>query len=269
MSADKNSSFTPSQQMSSRALESRASASSSDRSAESHPSAPRSATASSTASEQRPRRQKGSSSHLSGHSSDHSAASDSSPSHTSSSTQISTPSDPSRHRHSHQTHQNKANSSSSKQTSARHLQEAHFLPNSTASSGFSSAMSDTSAHSTSGTSSPYASGVGGGGGSTSVFSTQRLSPADIKYRDERPKVVRSFIIGKLIGEGAFKGPVAARTKGSDGAFGAFALFGSPWCPHFTIWLSNFHYLTHIFLFGIPPFPFPNGFDPLFESYFAI
>lgn len=66
-------------------------------------------------------------------------------------------------------------------------------PSSPASSGFSSAMSDTSAHSTSGTSSPYATG--------SVFVSHRLSPSDIKYRDEKPKVLRTYIVGKLIGEG--------------------------------------------------------------------
>jgi serine/threonine-protein kinase 11 len=77
---------------------------------------------------------------------------------------------------------------------------------STSSSGFSSAMSDTSAHSTtSATSSPYASG--------SVF--HRLNPNDIKYRDEKAKVLRTYVVGRLIGEGSYgkvKEGIDSKTK---------------------------------------------------------
>lgn len=56
-------------------------------------------------------------------------------------------------------------------------------------------MSDASAHSTtSGTSSPYASG--------SVF--HRLNANDLKYRDEKPKILRSYIVGKMLGEGMLR-----------------------------------------------------------------
>ena len=183
--------------MSSRALHSRASASSSEFSGDSHPSTSHTMTVSSHTSDKRQKRQKSSTSQLSGHSSDHSTASDSSLSPTSSSTPGHSSQDHSIHGNHHQAPQSKSNGSSKKRAH-RAPQEPHFFPNSTTSSGFSSAMSDTSAHSTSGTSSPYASGVG------SVFSTHRLSPSDIKYRDERPKVLRTFIIGKLIGEGTCK-----------------------------------------------------------------
>jgi len=84
--------------------------------------------------------------------------------------------------------------------------DMHYYAPSTSSSGFSSAMSDTSAHSTtSGTSSPYASG--------SVF--HRLNPSDIKYRDEKAKVLRSYIVGRIIGEGSYgkvKEAIDSKTK---------------------------------------------------------
>ena len=100
----------------------------------------------------------------------------------------------------------KASSRNGKHKKPAAHQEPSAHPSSTPSSGFSSAMSDASAHSTtSGTSSPYASG--------SVF--HRLNPGDIKYRDEKAKVLRTYIVGKMLGEGSYakvKEGIDSKTK---------------------------------------------------------
>jgi cytoskeletal protein RodZ len=148
---------------------------------------------SSSTSSERPTTRKRSKKHISSPSASSATASDSQTSLPSSST------------HSHTIHEQSTPTPSQKKEKGRANgkrqkkpaivpHDNFILPASTPSSGFSSAMSDTSVHSaTSGTSSPYASG--------SVF--HRLNANDIKYRDEKAKVLRSYIVGSLLGEGMY------------------------------------------------------------------